>query len=183
MNKERFLAFTDAIIAIIATIMVLEFKTPKTGDVSALREIAIPFAAYTISFFMVLTVWYNHHQLYRDVRTITRRAYLYNIIWLFIMSFFPFTTAWVGSYPTQFLPELIYILIVSAWAGVFHVMEWELHKENHEMMRAELTHSVDSWRIFGINFAALVIVWFWPPIGLVSIALLGILAVVQFFRK
>ncbi len=68
MEKERFLAFTDAIIAIIATIMVLEFKTPDKSGWPALAELTIPLLAYALSFFMIMTVWYNHHQLYRDIK-------------------------------------------------------------------------------------------------------------------
>ena len=60
MEKERFLAFTDAIIAIIATIMVLEFKTPDKSGWPALAELTIPLLAYALSFFMIMTVWYNH---------------------------------------------------------------------------------------------------------------------------
>ena len=92
MEKERFLAFTDAIIAIIATIMVLEFKTPDKSGWPALAELTIPLLAYALSFFMIMTVWYNHHQLYRDIKNITPRIFLLNTLWLFIMSFFPFTT-------------------------------------------------------------------------------------------
>ena len=66
MEKERFLAFTDAIIAIIATIMVLEFKTPDKSGWPALAELTIPLLAYALSFFMIMTVWYNHHQLYHS---------------------------------------------------------------------------------------------------------------------
>ncbi|MGO3419370.1 MAG: TMEM175 family protein, partial [Lactococcus cremoris] len=66
MEKERFLAFTDAINAIISTIMVLEFKTPDKSGWPALTELTVPLLAYALSFFMIMTVWYNHHQLYRD---------------------------------------------------------------------------------------------------------------------
>ncbi|MGN8067207.1 TMEM175 family protein [Lactococcus lactis] len=76
MEKERFLAFTDAIIAIIATIMVLEFKTPDKSGWPALAELTIPLLAYALSFFMIMTVWYNHHQLYRDIKNITPRIFL-----------------------------------------------------------------------------------------------------------
>ncbi|MDM5144861.1 hypothetical protein ICE98_01962 [Lactococcus lactis] len=76
MEKERFLAFTDAIIAIIATIMVLEFKTPDKSGWPTLAELTIPLLAYALSFFMIMTVWYNHHQLYRDIKNITPRIFL-----------------------------------------------------------------------------------------------------------
>ncbi|XOW22084.1 TMEM175 family protein [Lactococcus cremoris] len=59
MEKERFLAFTDAINAIIATIMVLEFKTPDKSGWPALTELTVPLLAYALSFFMIMTVWYN----------------------------------------------------------------------------------------------------------------------------
>lgn len=130
MEKERFLAFTDAIIAIIATIMVLEFKTPDKSGWPTLAELTIPLLAYALSFFMIMTVWYNHHQLYRDIKNITPRIFLLNTLWLFIMSFFPFTTGWVGKHASEFLPEFFYLIVIFLWAAVFHLMDHELLKEN-----------------------------------------------------
>lgn len=65
MTKGRFLAFVDAIIAIIATIMVLDLPIPKEPTLSALTESALPLFAYFLSFFMIWSVWYNHHSLFR----------------------------------------------------------------------------------------------------------------------
>ncbi|MCL2677343.1 MAG: TMEM175 family protein [Streptococcaceae bacterium] len=79
MNKERFLAFTDAIIAIIATIMVLELRVPETVSLEALKTLAIPLFAYAISFAQVLNVWYNHHNLFKRAEHLNARIYAYNV--------------------------------------------------------------------------------------------------------
>ena len=183
MEKERFLAFTDAIIAIIATIMVLEFKTPDKSGWPALAELTIPLLAYALSFFMIMTVWYNHHQLYRDIKNITPRIFLLNTLWLFIMSFFPFTTGWVGKHASEFLPEFFYLIVIFLWAAVFHLMDHELLKENPDKEYKELTHSLSGRNLFLINFLSLGIVWFWPPIGLVCVAMLATISLISFLKK
>lgn len=183
MSKERFLAFTDAIIAIIATIMVLEFETPKESGVTSLYQLAIPVFVYALSFFMIMTVWYNHHQLYKDISIVTPRVYMINAIWLFIMSFFPFTTGWVGKNSGKLVPELLYLIVMLIWPIIFHIMERELKKENEGVQRNELTNTLSSKRLFTVILIPFFIVWFWPPIGLVSVSIIAIVAIVSFIKK
>ena len=183
MTKDRFLAFTDAIIAIIATIMVLEFRTPKLANFAALKELAVPVLAYAISFFMILGVWYNHHQLFRDITRITPRIFAYNSVWLFVMSLFPFTTGWVGAEPNEVLPELLYIVITMFWTASFHMMERELRRENPDAQRNEMTHTMPGAAIFALLGLSAIIVWFFPPIGIISIGAMGIYSVGQLFLR
>lgn len=184
MSKDRFLAFTDAIIAIIATIMVLEFHTPLQANLNGLAELLLPIFAYSLSFFLILTVWYNHHQLYKNVQEITIHSFIYNTVWLFIMSLFPFVTGWVGKAPTQLLPELIYIIITIFWMLSFQLMSRALDQDNPQAKKEKMafTHSLSQQVRYGILFLSLIIVWFWPPIGLVSIVLLLIIVYLQFIR-
>ena len=97
MNKERLVAFTDAIVAIAATIMVLELHTPITDDWQGLREEWPTFLAYLISFSVIYVVWYNHHNLFAKAEVVTTRTFLLNGLWLFFLTLVPFTTGWVGS--------------------------------------------------------------------------------------
>ncbi|MDR0297075.1 MAG: TMEM175 family protein, partial [Streptococcaceae bacterium] len=78
MTKERFLNYTDAIVAIIATIMVLELPIPKEVSFSALREAASPFFAYFLSFTVIWIVWFNHHGLFSKVKKVNGKVYWYN---------------------------------------------------------------------------------------------------------
>ncbi|XOW22083.1 hypothetical protein QK908_07105 [Lactococcus cremoris] len=97
------------------------------------------------------------------------------------MSFFPFTTGWVGKHATEFLPEFFYLVIVFLWTAVFHLMDYELLKENPDKEYKELTHSISRRNIFIIEFPSNV--WFWPPIGLVCVAMLGAVALASFLKK
>ncbi|MCT0017333.1 DUF1211 domain-containing protein [Lactococcus lactis subsp. lactis] len=181
MNKERFLTFTDAIIAIIATLMVLEFKRPTELGIAALNVLVLPAVAYTLSFFLIMIVWFNHHQLYQNIEKISKKIFLYNTLWLFVMSFFPFTTGWVGAHLNDFLPEFLYILIVFLWSLVFHLMEHELRRENQNVIWRSM--GVGPVILFGIQLLALSIVIFWAPIGILSVTLLSIRGGIQFIRK
>ena len=99
MNKARVEAFTDAIIAIVMTIMVLEIKIPEGATLwSLLRERAY-FLAYLISFFRIAATWYNHHYLFANAQWISRKVFWLNIVWLFFMSLFPVATGWISADP------------------------------------------------------------------------------------
>lgn len=99
ISKSRLEAITDGIIAIAATIMVLELHTPVTNDWAGLLEERTTLVAYLISFFMIYIVWRMHHDLFRAAEAISRRAFLYNGIWIFFLTLVPFTTGWVGPAP------------------------------------------------------------------------------------
>lgn len=84
MNKGRVEAFTDAIVAIIMTIMVLEIKIPHGPNWAALLQERAYFLAYLISFFLIATAWYSHHYLFINSKVITKRAFWVNMLWLFL---------------------------------------------------------------------------------------------------
>ncbi|MCZ9311549.1 TMEM175 family protein [Weissella koreensis] len=115
MNKNRVEAFTDAIIAIIATIMVLEFKTPETYQLSGIIEELPYLFSYATSFFFILVAWYNHHYMFSITQRITKKVYWVNNFWLFSMSLIPVSTAWVGRYINHTVPELFYFFIFLVW--------------------------------------------------------------------
>lgn len=98
MNKGRLEAFSDAVIAIIVTIMILEFKTPETPEIKALLENGPYFFAYIITYVFVGVAWYNHHYMFSLTKRVTKRIYWLNNIWLLSMSFLPVATAWTGRF-------------------------------------------------------------------------------------
>ena len=97
MNKARLEAFTDAIIAIAATIMVLELQIPKEPTFRGLLGEWQTLLAYVISFVYIYVVWFSHHNIFKKATVITTRTFLYNGVWLFLLTLVPFTTKWVGS--------------------------------------------------------------------------------------
>ncbi|WP_295746415.1 TMEM175 family protein [uncultured Limosilactobacillus sp.] len=130
MKKSRLEAFTDAIIAIIITIMVLEIKAPDGGSFSSLLTEWHTVFAYAVTFFLICTTWYNHHYLINNASWISKRSFWLNCLWLFMMSFFPVATNWVGNFPTATAPEYFYILVYACWGMTFYFLTMSLVKDN-----------------------------------------------------
>lgn len=97
MNKTRLEAFSDGVIAIIITIMVLEIKIPHEATLHALLELTPVFISYVLSFLMVAIYWGNHHHLLHTVRHVTPKIIWANMGLLFSLSLIPFTTGWMGE--------------------------------------------------------------------------------------
>ena len=118
MSKGRLEAFTDGVVAIIITIMVLEMKVPHGSDWHALESIAIKFWAYVLSFVFVGIYWCNHHHLYHLVPRVNGRILWANLHLLFWLSLTPFTTAWMGENHFAAAPTALYgvVLLLAAIA-------------------------------------------------------------------
>src|ERR1044071_7051670 len=117
MSKGRLEAFSDGVIAIIITIMVLELKVPHGADVAALRPLAPLFASYVLSFVMIGIYWNNHHHLFHAVERVNGSILWANLHLLFWLSQIPFVTDWVGENHFAPLPTALYGLVM-LMAGV-----------------------------------------------------------------
>ncbi|MBR1866630.1 MAG: DUF1211 domain-containing protein, partial [Lachnospiraceae bacterium] len=135
MNKGRLEAFTDAIVAIAATIMVLELHTPVSNDWQGIVGEWPTFFAYVISFLMIYVVWYSHHNLFGKAENITPRTYLLNGLWSFFLTLVPFSTGWVGSSPDAVMPEFFYALNLLLWSVAVHLLDRQILRENPDATR------------------------------------------------
>src|SRR4051812_35967186 len=97
MGKGRIEAFTDGVVAIIITIMVLELKVPHGADFAALRESAPVFLAYVLSFINVGIFWNNHHHMLHAIRHVDGRVLWANLSLLFFLSLVPFVIRWIDE--------------------------------------------------------------------------------------
>jgi len=97
MHKGRIEAFSDGVLAIIITIMVLELKVPHGADLAALGPLLPVFLSYVLSFLYVGIYWNNHHHLFQAVKHITGGVLWANLHLLFWLSLFPFVTGWMGE--------------------------------------------------------------------------------------
>ena len=120
MDKGRVEAFSDGVIAIIITIMVLELKTPVSDHLADLRPVIPAFASYVLSFIYVGIYWNNHHPMLHAVRRVDGRVLWSNLYLLFWLSVVPFATAWVGDHPLAKAPAALYgfVLLMNAFAWV-----------------------------------------------------------------
>ena len=118
MGKSRLEAFSDGVIAIIITIMVLEIKVPHGDDLAALRPLLPVFLSYVLSFAYVGIYWNNHHHLLKACRKVNGGILWANLHLLFWLSLFPFATGWMGENHFTTLPTAIYgaVLLLAALA-------------------------------------------------------------------
>jgi uncharacterized membrane protein len=130
MNRERLAAFTDAVVAIAATIMVLELAVPSENDWRGMMEDATVFVAYVVSFSQIYLVWKNHHDLFEKAETISQRTFVLNGIWLFFCTLVPFNTRWIGEASDSLLPELLYVLNLALWSVMFQIMDFSVLRDN-----------------------------------------------------
>jgi uncharacterized membrane protein len=118
MQKNRLEAFSDGVIAIILTIMVLGLSVPHDDDVYALVELLPKILNYILSFLYIAIYWNNHHHLLHTVRTVNGKILWANMHLLFWLSLVPFATAWSGENNFSSVPVATYgfILLMSAIA-------------------------------------------------------------------
>lgn len=112
MPKNRLEAFTDAVIAIIMTILVLELHEPNGDTWEALAALGYRFFIYIVSFIILAIYWNNHHHLFQSVRKIDGRVLWMNNLLILTLTFFPFVTGWVGEHPFSWPPQALYGLVV-----------------------------------------------------------------------
>ncbi|MHC9532978.1 TMEM175 family protein [Dellaglioa sp. BT-FLS60] len=130
MSKNRVEAFTDAVVAIIMTIMVLELKAPEGSKFSDLIPLQSTFLAYILSFFLIGVTWNNHHHMFQIADKINGRVLLANTSFMFVMSFMPFATSWVGEHYDKFAPAFLYGFIFLLFNIMYIVLTYELIRAN-----------------------------------------------------
>jgi uncharacterized membrane protein len=118
MGKNRLEAFSDGVIAILITIMVLELRVPDGGDFNALRQVFPHLLTYVMSFVYLAIYWNNHHHMLHTVERVNGKMLWANIHLLFWLSLIPFTTAWMGENGAAPVPTAVYggVLIFAAIA-------------------------------------------------------------------
>ena len=112
MGKGRVEAFSDGVIAIIITIMVLEFKTPQEASLPALLQLVPHIAIYAMSFIYVGIYWNNHHHMFHVVKAVNGSILWANLHLLFWLSLVPFVTRWMGEHFLASLPVAAYGVVL-----------------------------------------------------------------------
>ena len=133
MKISRVEALTDGIIAIAATIMVLELGVPSANNWSGLLELKHTFLSYVSSFFMIYLAWSFHHDLFKQAEVLSKRSFYVNGIWILILTLVPFTTAWVGDAPDASVPEFLYAVDMLLLYLAFQWLEFCVHRDNPEV--------------------------------------------------
>jgi uncharacterized membrane protein len=123
MEKNRLEAFSDGVLAIIITIMVLELKVPHGVDFEALQPVLPVFLSYVLSFLYVGIYWNNHHHMFHTTKYVSAGILWANLHLLFWLSLFPFATAWMGENHLASTPTAAYGLVLLMAAIAYYVLQ------------------------------------------------------------
>lgn len=123
MEKNRLEAFSDGVLAIIITIMVLEMKVPHDVQLAALKPILPVFLSYVLSFIYVGIYWNNHHHLFQSTRRVSGGILWANLHLLFWLSLFPFATGWMGENHLAATPTAIYGFVLLMAAIAYYLLQ------------------------------------------------------------
>jgi uncharacterized membrane protein len=123
MEKNRLEAFSDGVIAIIITIMVLELKVPHGSDFASLEPLLPVFLSYVLSFIYVGIYWNNHHHMLQTVQHVTGGMLWANLHLLFWLSLFPFASGWLGENHFAAMPSALYGLVLLMAALAYSILQ------------------------------------------------------------
>ena len=138
MKTTRLEAFSDGVLAIIITIMVLELKVPHAVELAALKPVLPVLLSYVLSFIYVGIYWNNHHHLFQVTEHVSGGILWANLHLLFWLSLFPFTTAWMGENHLAAIPTAIYGFILLMAGLAYYVLERAIiAKEGRESFLAQ----------------------------------------------
>lgn len=132
MNKNRLEAFSDGVLAIIITIMVLEFKVPSDTNFDSVLKLSHKFISYILSFIYVGIYWNNHHHLMHTLKFVNGKILWANLHLLFWLSLIPFGTAWIGEHHFSSFPMLIYGCILLMNALAYYILQRLILKEHEK---------------------------------------------------
>lgn len=130
MSKGRMEAFSDGVLAIVITIMVLKLNAPEGLTLDAVKEVFPTFLAYILSFVYVGIYWVNHHHLINMTDSVSGRLLWKNLHWIFWMSLIPMATEWMGLNPYESLPAFFYGMILFMCAVSYNIVQSEVIKIN-----------------------------------------------------
>src|SRR6266545_7019199 len=122
MDKSRLEAFSDGVLAIIITIMVLELQAPEQGTFTAFSPLLPKFGSYILSFIFVGIYWNNHHHLWQAVEKVQGSVLWANLHLLFWLSLFPFATSWIGENHFATFPVALYGVVLWMAAFAYYLM-------------------------------------------------------------
>ena len=183
MRTSRLEAFSDGVLAIIITIMVLELDTPEGSTLADLREAAgLSLLTYVLSFVYIGIYWSNHHHLFQLVDRVDGLVLWANLLLLFFLSLYPFTTAWMDETRLEHqTPVVVYGVNLLLAAVAYSVLELAIFRANGPDSRARAALGGDTkgrWSlllyVLGILGAALIGVW----VGLAFFTAVAVLWVV-----
>ncbi|MBQ8017937.1 MAG: DUF1211 domain-containing protein [Methanobrevibacter sp.] len=183
MNKDRVIALTDGIVAIAATIMVLELSVPSVITLDALVSQIPTLYAYIISFALVYLSWRSHHNAFEKADNINGKVFIINGIWLFFITLVPFVTGLIGNDPNSLLSTSLYIIVISLWTLTFQFLDKAIVDCNPGAERDEVRHNTQRILLFGSYIVGFAFCFIIPIISIIIIGLAILSMLVQILRE
>jgi len=171
LSPGRLEAFSDGVIAVIITIMVLELKVPGADGLAGLRAALPAVVLYLLTFVQIGIYWVNHHYLVDEVETVTHGILWANLVFLFCLSLFPFATDWIGIKGLSSFTTALYAA-VSIFPGLGYMALWiQIRRQSIAPAHASWGKQIASVLLY---LAAIPVAYLRPA---ASLALIGIVAV------
>lgn len=144
MNKTRLEAFSDGVLAIIITIMVLEFKIPHGSDWKNIQELFPTFISYGLSFSYIGIYWGNHHHLLHSVKHVTSGMMLANLNLLFWLSLIPFATGWMGENHFETNTVALYGVVLLLSGIGYYILQKVVEKNSHDIEALRIAFKISN---------------------------------------
>lgn len=165
MSKGRIEIFTDGVVAIVMTLLVLELRQPKEGTWQSLLSVERHFIVYIVSFIMLAIYWNNHHHMFQLVHKIDGRVLWANNFFLFTLTLFPFATAWLGEFSESLAPQITYgaVMLLANIAYLILITELIRVNGNDSKLANVFVSQRKSYLSISLNVIGLFLGWFIHP--------------------
>ncbi|WMJ87136.1 TMEM175 family protein [Anaerocolumna sp. MB42-C2] len=176
LSKDRLETFSDGVIAIIITIMVLDIPLPDKFNFDDIMRLLASILIFFVSFFVVGAQWCKHHQLFINMKEVTNRIMWRNLLFLFFLSLIPIFAKWVMLNPGQVAPaigyDIVFLLVNSSYLFIWHsIIHDNGDEERYKAVRELKTARRDPWLRFammaGIIALIIILSFFYPTISLI----------------
>lgn len=149
MQKTRLEAFSDGVIAIIITIMVLEMKAPESTDWVDIKPLVPKFLSYGLSFLFIAIYWVNHHHLLHTVKNVSSSIMWANIHLLFWLSLIPFATAWMGENEFKKMTVVAYAVLALLCGIAFNILQTTIVMNHKSQQLVQDIIKPTGWKSMG----------------------------------
>jgi len=175
-SKNRLEAFSDGVIAIIITIMVLNIPLPDKFELNDIMGLLGSILVFFVTFIVVGSQWINHHHLFDGVSTVSNKIIWRNILYLFFLSLMPIFTKWVMKNPDAVVPaigyDIVFLLVNYSYHLIWHCLIHENgDKDNHKELEKSDFEGKYLWQRFAIMIviivAIIILSFFYPRISLI----------------
>lgn len=177
MTTNRLEAFSDGVLAIVITIMVLELKVPEGHNFEELKPLLPKLLSYVLSFFYLGIYWNNHHHLFHAIQRVNGKVLWANLFLLFALSLIPFTTGWMGENDFENNPVALYGINLLLCAIAFNVLESIsiMHDGKESLIGTALKNKTKEYSSIGLYIVGIALSYFQPYASLLCYVIVAAL--------